>query len=51
MQLVTNQKLLMIFLKYKKFDNIKIVNTGINSETGERIKKLKSYLEKEKIFY
>lgn len=38
------------FLKYKKLSNIKIVNTGINSETGERIRKLKNLLKKEENF-
>ena len=38
------------FLKYKKLGNIKIVNTGINSETGERIRKLKIFLKKEENF-
>ena len=38
------------FLKYKKLDNIEIINTGINSETGERIKKLKDYLKNEENF-
>lgn len=38
------------FLKYKKLGNIKVVNTGIDSETGERIRKLKNFLIKEKNF-
>ena len=38
------------FLKYKKFDNIKIINTGINSQTGERIKKIENYLKKDEDF-
>jgi len=38
------------FLKYKKSDNVKIINTGINSQTGERIKKIESYLKKDENF-
>lgn len=38
------------FLKYEKSDNVKIINTGINSQTGERIKKIESYLKKDENF-
>ena len=38
------------FLKYKKYDNVKIINTGINSQTGERIKKIERYLKKDENF-
>ena len=38
------------FLKYKKSVNVKIINTGINSQTGERIKKIESYLKKDENF-
>ena len=36
--------------KNKKYKNIKIVQTGVNSLTGDRIVKLKKYLIKEKNF-
>ena len=38
------------FLKNKKNKNIKVVQTGVNSMTGERILKLKKFLNKEENF-
>ena len=38
------------FLRNKKYKNIKVVQTGINSMTGERILKLKKFLDKEDNF-
>ena len=38
------------FSKNIKYQNVKVVNTGINSMTGDRIAKLKNYLKKEDNF-
>ena len=38
------------FLRNKKYKNIKVVQTGVNSMTGERILKLKKFLNKEENF-
>ncbi len=38
------------FLKNKKNKNVKVVQTGVNSMTGERILKLKKFLNKEENF-
>ena len=38
------------FSKFKKFKNVKVIQTGINSQTGERIVKLKKFLERDKNF-
>ena len=38
------------FLRNKKYKNIKVVQTGTNSMTGERILKLKKFLDKEDNF-
>ena len=43
--------LLKTFLKIKKFPNVKVINTGLNTETGGRIFKLRKHLIKEKIFF
>lgn len=38
------------FSRFKKFKNIKIIQTGTSSMTGERILRLKKYLEKDENF-
>jgi len=38
------------FTRYKKFKNIRVIQTGVNSMTGERISKLKKFLEKDENF-
>ena len=47
-----NTMLLKTFLKIKKkFPNVKVINTGLNTETGGRIFKLRKHLIKEKNFF
>ena len=38
------------FSKSKKFNNVKVIQTGINSQTGERIVRLKKFLKNDKNF-
>ena len=40
-----------IFEYFRNFQNIKVVNTGLNSQTGARIKKIKKFINKDENFF
>lgn len=40
-----------IFEYFKNYKNIKVVNTGLNSQTGARIKKIKKFIDKKENFF
>ena len=42
---------LEIFEYFKNYKNIKVVNTGLNSQTGARIKKIKKFIDKKENFF
>ena len=40
-----------IFEYFKNYKNIKVVNTGLNSQTGARIKRIKKFINKKENFF
>ena len=44
-------KIIKKYFNKSKFKNIKVVNTGLNTETGGRLFKIKKYLNKEEISF
>ena len=44
-------KIIKKYFNKSKFKNIKVVNTGLNTETGGRLFKIKKYLNKEENFF
>ena len=40
-----------IFEYFTNYKNIKVVNTGLNSQTGARIKKIKKFINKKENFF